>query len=764
MRPPTGITVVGEDPDKDVTSPSESDDPPTPGRPAKRTRHQPASTSSSRILILHRVNCFQSGSDNHASHPAGTRYLDNPRLFKGDSGASLLRGLNPIPRDLDSFLEESENEDIGLVIIRYYNCQSYHHSKTVRESFVHLRRPKDPPIPANMCAYFQVLDVDGPLAVAESESVYWSKEGGGGGGLNRGLETLAQLCASDPDLKDIHRGLEPPYLRLWHARGKIRERAVPLLGQLDGSRVLLQMDYVENAFGREWAAAEEEWKRGVVSRRHLAKMFRPNEVVVTTDDDGEPRCYLSMACPSPRDDPLMLQCYAWGYDGRFRRERSILRIPWPVQDSGPIPIKALRAYPLRFETTGKSKKELLERGQMFWKCRKRLFVGYDAPSTSFEIQVSNPRYMVDMATYLELHQKESTATGGQSSLHHVQGLAGDSREEDIISDELINDENPPGESFLLLLPSKILGFGLHDKKWKSLLVKHMHPVRWNKRAFEKLVLDNQKKELIEAMVTIHMNSNMSTDVIEGKGKGLIILLHGGPGTGKTLTAESVAELAERPLYRVTCGDIGTDAESVERYLESVLYIGSIWKAVVLLDESDVFLEEREKTDLQRNALVSVFLRVLEYYEGILILTSNRVGIFDEAFKSRVQLALHYPPLEEDGRWHIWDNFFKILQKQQDAQAQSSISLAHSGLAEDEKINVDELLDKTDALAKENLNGRQIRNAITSARQLARFRKKPLGYAHLQQTIGVINEFERYVESTHGHSAGEYAKASGTRCE
>lgn len=45
--------------------------------------------------------------------------------------------------------------------------------------------------------------------------------------------------------------------------------------------------------------------------------------------------------------------------------------------------------------------------------------------------------------------------------------------------------------------------------------------------------------------------------------------------------------------------------------------------MVLLDESDVFLEEREKTDLKRNALVSVFLRALEYYEGILILTSNR---------------------------------------------------------------------------------------------------------------------------------------------
>lgn len=80
------------------------------------------------------------------------------------------------------------------------------------------------------------------------------------------------------------------------------------------------------------------------------------------------------------------------------------------------------------------------------------------------------------------------------------------------------------------------------------------------------------------MVQMQISSNISTDVIEGKGKGLIILLHGGPGTGKTLTAESVAELAEKPLYRVTCGDIGTSPEEVERYLESVLYIGSTWKA------------------------------------------------------------------------------------------------------------------------------------------------------------------------------------------
>src|SRR4051812_26210058 len=226
---------------------------------------------------------------------------------------------------------------------------------------------------------------------------------------------------------------------------------------------------------------------------------------------------------------------------------------------------------------------------------------------------------------------------------------------------------------------------------------------------EQTRLDSKKKELVEAMVRIHASSNMSTDVIEGKGNGLIILLHGGLGTGKTLTAESVAELAERPLYRVTCGDIGTDPEQVERYLESVLYIGSIWKAVVLLDESDVFLEQREKTDLQRNALVSVFLRILEYYEGILILTSNRVGIFDEAFKSRVQLALHYPPLDPDDRWKVWNNFISQLDQQQAGGSEASPG---TKLAEGEKINIEDLRRNRDVLARVKINGRQIRNAIT----------------------------------------------------
>ena len=270
------------------------------------------------------------------------------------------------------------------------------------------------------------------------------------------------------------------------------------------------------------------------------------------------------------------------------------------------------------------------------------------------------------------------------------------------------------------------------------------PVQWNKRAFDRLVLKSQKKELIKALVTVHLSTTSSTDVIEDKGKGLIMLFHGGPGTGKTLTAESVAELVQKPLYRVTCGDIGTEPESVEKYLDSVLYIGTMWDCIVLLDEADVFLEERTLADLQRNALVSVFLRVLDYYQGILILTSNRVGTFDEAFKSRVQLALHYPKLEEDGRWEIWHNFIN--------------SLSSDG----ENVQLEELQHKLGVLARYKLNGRQIRNTVKTARQLAHYRREKLEYSHFETAIEVADEFEEYLLKTHGHTDEEYARAQRTR--
>lgn len=315
------------------------------------------------------------------------------------------------------------------------------------------------------------------------------------------------------------------------------------------------------------------------------------------------------------------------------------------------------------------------------------------------------------------------------------------------------DNEPPSEIFLLF-PPDIPGFYLNEKKWIKLFVDSIHDVQWNEKAFERLVLPPRTKDLVKALVTVRTSqrgvkqglgvAGKRTDITNGKGNGLIMLLHGDPGTGKTLTGESVAEIAHMPLYRVTCGDIGTSTDAVEKYLNTVLYLGKVWNCVLLLDEADVFLEERSMSDLKRNSLVSVFLRILEYYDGILILTSNRVGTFDEAFKSRIQVALHYEKLNRSARKTIWQNFFEMLEE------------------DEENVNFDELNFHLGDLAAKELNGRQIRNTLTTARQLAIHRNERLDWEHLEQALAVSSDFNAYLLRVQGHSDDQRARDTGLR--
>ena len=181
--------------------------------------------------------------------------------------------------------------------------------------------------------------------------------------------------------------------------------------------------------------------------------------------------------------------------------------------------------------------------------------------------------------------------------------------------------------------------------------------------------------------------------------------------------------------------------------------------MVLLDEADVFLEERGTADQRQNAIVSsvsqittlashssltniiVFLRLLEYYDGILILTTNRVGTFDEAFKSRIHLALHYDRLNEEQRVKIWRNLLSMLKDRT------------RDLAEDveigERVDISDLFMNIDKLAREDLNGRQIRNVITLARSLAKFRGEMLVYKHVQDALASVVKFDRYLLGLRG---------------
>jgi hypothetical protein len=248
------------------------------------------------------------------------------------------------------------------------------------------------------------------------------------------------------------------------------------------------------------------------------------------------------------------------------------------------------------------------------------------------------------------------------------------------------------EEELLIASPVVLGFAFSEKLWLEFSVSGVKDIEWNEGAFGSLVLPDNQKSIVKALVeshSFHAAENID-DVIQGKGKGLVAVLHGPPGTGKTLTAEGIAELLKRPLYMVSAGELGTDSRSLEGELNKILDIAHSWGAVLLLDEADVFLEKRTIQDIHRNALVSIFLRLLEYFQGILFLTTNRVETFDDAFQSRIHIALRYGDLTAKAKRSVWKMFLEKVK---------SI----------EGVETAEFTDKDlDALARHNLNGRQVR--------------------------------------------------------
>ncbi|UNI23973.1 hypothetical protein JDV02_009758 [Purpureocillium takamizusanense] len=315
----------------------------------------------------------------------------------------------------------------------------------------------------------------------------------------------------------------------------------------------------------------------------------------------------------------------------------------------------------------------------------------------------------------------------------------------------------------LLCPPRVLGYVLQEKQWAQLQVSLLHRVddwdekgAWNLRL--KLaddVVDSSKKrndkkaekistkDLLLDLVRSHTSTMEHIgevdemlrvdDVIAGKGKGLVILLYGPPGVGKTLTAETIAIATKKPLFSVSVADVGTQAKHVESNLSRIFSLATKWQAILLIDEADVFLESRLKEGwaTEKNALVSVFLRVLEYYEGIMFLTTNQIAEFDVAIPSRIHVAIEYRPLDTAQMEQIFRGFLEKLNRDRAIE------------------DYDELFEWLEEVVyKEGFDGRQIRNIVTTALGLARANAKHRGQrakltkAHIKTVYANMSDFKR----------------------
>ncbi|KKY32020.1 putative aaa family [Diaporthe ampelina] len=281
----------------------------------------------------------------------------------------------------------------------------------------------------------------------------------------------------------------------------------------------------------------------------------------------------------------------------------------------------------------------------------------------------------------------------------------------------------------LLCPPYAYGYSLSRKDWCRFFIDLMDDVKWKQGVWESLILAPEQKLVLQALVTSHEFPDNARDEPEQKGKGLVVLLHGTPGSGKTLTAETAAEGAQKALISASLGDLNRYDRPwlFELRLKQILTYATMWKAVILLDEADVFLEARQESigDSSRNALVAVFLRELEYFSGIVFLTTNRVETFDQAMKSRIHLALEYSPPDIEIRRQVW---MKLL----------------NGVPR-EAMGIDDVDDAVENVLMEKLNGREISNTLNTARTLARFKKEKLQLEHIESVLQVRREFDKSVQ-------------------
>ncbi|KAF4338471.1 P-loop containing protein [Fusarium beomiforme] len=309
----------------------------------------------------------------------------------------------------------------------------------------------------------------------------------------------------------------------------------------------------------------------------------------------------------------------------------------------------------------------------------RVIVDADGGPDELGLRNHGPLDSLGISSAMYTHEDGSKASisDGHRDYEKVRDPENEKGEDD--PDRLTDEE-------AMLTVSTVNCFSIERKVWRNAEIDHLVDIEWNTQAFDKLVLDDAENRLLVRFVGATKNGQLQyfDDFVFGKGKGLVMLL---------------------------CGPPGMDPKKLEGNLKTALDRCARWDAILLLDEADLFLEKRTSSNLAQNEMTIIFLRLLEYYQGVMILTTNRYPAIDPAFESRIDLSFVFQDLEPASRAKIWYNF---LIRESKALAEDSDAIAK--------------------LASMPLNGRQIKSAAKTARILAASENLPLATDHLQTVV------------------------------
>ncbi|MBA2661308.1 MAG: ATP-binding protein [Bradymonadaceae bacterium] len=172
-------------------------------------------------------------------------------------------------------------------------------------------------------------------------------------------------------------------------------------------------------------------------------------------------------------------------------------------------------------------------------------------------------------------------------------------------------------------------------------------------SFENIVLDPSDKRRILSVVENHeryltARADWGFDEVIQYGRGILMLFHGKPGTGKTMTAHAVAKHMEKRVLNVDMPTFAAHHEA-ERFLPGLFREARLQNAVLFFDECEVFFADRR----MGNSLMTILLTEIERFEGVAILATNLPEALDPALDRRILVKIKFPEPDRVARHEIW---------------------------------------------------------------------------------------------------------------